>query len=287
MCCSTCATATWCAAGRCRPEPLPAIAPDEPRAGWDRSGEDLHGSRGSTCGCRDVCQRPNDTRVRGSGPGRETVVPRNHGRPRIPCSRLLGRIRTRVAASHDLFSATSAAKMPSRVETSVVSVLDPAVSERSRRSVAALDSHVLGRPPRIRRRLERRVRSNLLKVLHTTPNAGVDFFLIDTATTSGKRKQCTCRTDEALEKHHELTKLRCQRHKGQGCGADAHACRRGNMDGPRIPCSRIVRPRFACTNGQVHGPPRPGCAMNVGCAMNECSDFTLSRIFAQIRSSSC
>ena len=31
MCCSTCATATWCAAGRCRPEPLPAIAPDEPR----------------------------------------------------------------------------------------------------------------------------------------------------------------------------------------------------------------------------------------------------------------
>jgi putative transposase len=24
MCCSTCATATWCAPGRCRPEPLPA-----------------------------------------------------------------------------------------------------------------------------------------------------------------------------------------------------------------------------------------------------------------------
>jgi hypothetical protein len=34
--------------------------------------------------------RPNDARVRGAGPERKPVVARNHGRPRIPCSRLLG-----------------------------------------------------------------------------------------------------------------------------------------------------------------------------------------------------
>jgi hypothetical protein len=88
-------------------------------------------------------------------------------------------------------------------------VLNPVVSERSRRSVAALDRHVLGRPPSIGGRLERRVGSNLLEVLHTTSNAGVESFLIDTATTPGKRKQGTSPTHEALGKNDELTKWRC------------------------------------------------------------------------------
>ena len=130
---------------------------------------------------------PNDTEVSGAAPARRTRL-----RPK-PCK-----------APHPLR------------RVGVLSVLDPAVSESSRRSVAALDSHVLGRPPRIWGRLERRVRSNLLKVFHTTSNAGVDFFLIDTATTSGKREQCTCPTHEALEKHHELTKLRCLTTQGSG-----------------------------------------------------------------------
>jgi hypothetical protein len=52
--------------------------------------------------------------------------------------------------------------------------------------------------------MERRVRSNLLEVLHTTSHAGVDFFLIYTVTTRGKRQQCSYPTDVALGTHLSL-----------------------------------------------------------------------------------
>ena len=42
---------------------------------------------------RCLFQRPNDTRVRGAGPRASLSSGRKHARPRIPCSRLLGRTR--------------------------------------------------------------------------------------------------------------------------------------------------------------------------------------------------
>jgi hypothetical protein len=37
------------------------------------------------CGCRDVFQRPNGSRVRGAGPAHNAVVHPNHGQPHVPC----------------------------------------------------------------------------------------------------------------------------------------------------------------------------------------------------------
>jgi hypothetical protein len=45
-------------------------------------------ARGLPAAAAMLAPRPNETRVRGARPARKAVVSRNHGRPRIPCSRL-------------------------------------------------------------------------------------------------------------------------------------------------------------------------------------------------------
>jgi hypothetical protein len=62
--------------------------------GWDPLHEQCTAAAGRiTCGCRDVC--PSGLTDQGSGVrGRRARLSsaRKHGRPRIPCSRLLGRV---------------------------------------------------------------------------------------------------------------------------------------------------------------------------------------------------